>query len=46
VCGALPRARATWSGRAVVGAGLASGAHAMGVAVAEEEDRSDVGPTC
>jgi hypothetical protein len=41
VCGALPSARASWAGRAVVGAGLAGGAHAIGATVAEEEDRSD-----
>jgi hypothetical protein len=41
VCGALPSARATWAGRAVVGAGLVGGAHAMGAAVVEEEDGSD-----
>jgi hypothetical protein len=41
VCGALPSARASWAGRAVVGAGLAGGAHAMGATVAEEEDGPD-----
>ena len=41
VCGALPSVRVTWAGRADVGAGLASVAHAMGAAVAEEEDGSD-----
>jgi hypothetical protein len=45
VCGALPSVRATWTGRANVGAGLAGGAHAMGTIVAEEEDGSDgMGP--
>jgi hypothetical protein len=37
----LPSARATWAGRAVVGAGLTARAHAMGTTVAEEEGRSD-----
>jgi hypothetical protein len=41
VCWALPSARATWAGRAVVGVGLAGGVHTMGAAVAEEEDGSD-----
>jgi hypothetical protein len=41
VCGALLSARATWAGRADVGAGLASGVHAMGARVAEEEEGSD-----
>jgi hypothetical protein len=41
VCGALPSARAMWVELADVGMGLAGGAHAMGVAVVEAEDRSD-----
>jgi hypothetical protein len=41
VCGALPSVRATWAGRADMGAGLAGRAHAMGAVVAEEEDGSD-----
>jgi hypothetical protein len=32
----LPSDRATWAGRAYMGAGLAARAHAMGTAVAEE----------
>jgi hypothetical protein len=41
VCGALPSAQAMWVGRADMGAGLVGGAHAMGTAVAEEEDEFD-----
>jgi hypothetical protein len=39
--GSLPSARATWAGRADVGACLTARAHAMGTAVAEEEGGSD-----